>query len=479
MTLPKELSVHLVAEHAGGQGYSYALAKAIITHFLHNHGNGFTNHYEPEALRLISAYVDTVNGSKQALETHRVVELLRSQMEPTPFTVSANPSFHFIDLFAGVGGFRLAMQQLGGKCVYSSEWDRDAQQTYLANFGEMPFGDITQPAIKEFIPSGFDLLCAGFPCQPFSKGGFQQGFEDTRGTLFFDICQIVQTHKPKFLLLENVANLATHDGGNTYRVITKSLEQLGYSFPTNPIIVSPDSLGIPMLRPRVYIPCVRNDLVGKKRRVIEQFQQELEKHFVPTLQSIDSIVDHSVKGNLSDYELRVLQMWDEFYRGVDLKVIGFPVWAEYFGYEGSLEPFPKWKAGFVQKNRELYLRNKGFIDGWLKKYNHLEWCTKTHRKFEWQAGSQLQSVFDGLIQFRPSGVRVKKPDKFSTLVAMNHRQIIGPLKRRITIDEAKQLQSFPSEYRFVGKPHAGFKQLGNSVNVTVVRTIFQVLQEHF
>lgn len=479
MAVSKEYNVNSLLEQVGSE-YSLPLAQAILTHYLHNNSNGTDELYGNKGREIIEKFISkNQNAFIGSDKEHKLVEHLKAEVKNVPFPSPLNPQFHFIDLFAGVGGFRLGMQQLGGKCVYSSEWDRDAQQTYMANFGEMPFGDITQPAIKEFIPSGFDLLCAGFPCQPFSKGGFQQGFEDTRGTLFFDICQIVQTHKPKFLLLENVANLATHDGGNTYRVIAKNLKQLGYTFPLKPTIVSPDSFGVPMLRPRVYIPCVRTDLIGKKRRVIEQFQQELEKHFVPTLQSIDSIIDHSVKGSLSDYELRVLQMWDEFYQGVDIKVIGFPVWAEFFGFEGSLEQYPKWKATFIQKNRELYLRNKGFIDGWLKKYDHLEWCTKTHRKFEWQAGSQLQSVFDGLIQFRPSGVRVKKPDKFSTLVAMNHRQIIGELKRKITLDEAKLLQSFPHQNRFVGNAHKGFKQLGNSVNVTVVQTIFGVLLENF
>lgn len=479
MAVSKEYSVNSVAEQVSSS-YSLPLAQAILTHYLHNNFNGTDELYGNKGQQIIDKFISKNQNAFIGLDKEqRLIECLKAEVNNVPFPGPTNPKFHFIDLFAGVGGFRLAMQQLGGKCVYSSEWDKDAQQTYYANFGEMPFGDITQPDIKEFIPSGFDLLCAGFPCQPFSKGGFQQGFEDTRGTLFFDICQIVEKHKPRFLLLENVANLATHDQGNTYRVIARNLKHLGYTFPLKPTIVSPDSFGVPMLRPRVYIPCVRNDLAGKKRKEIEQFQQELEKHFVPTLQSIDSVIDHSVSENLSEYELRVLEMWDEFYQGVDIKVIGFPVWAEFFGFDGSVEQYPLWKATFIQKNRELYLRNQKFIDTWLEKHDRLEWCTKTHRKFEWQAGDKLQSVFQGLIQFRPSGVRVKLPDKFSTLVAMNHRQIIGKLKRKITLDEAKLLQSFPHNYRFMGNAHKGFKQLGNSVNVTVVQTIFRVLLENF
>ena len=127
----------------------------------------------------------------------------------------------------------------------------------------------------------------------------------------------------------------------------------------------------------------------------------------------------------------------------------------------------------------LYSRNRKFIDKWLKKYDHLEWCIKTHRKLEWQAGDQYKSLFDCLIQFRPSGVRVKKPDKFSTLVAMNHQQIVGKLKRKISIEESKLLQSFPAEYQLPSSNSVAMKQLGNSVNVKVIETLFSVLKSKY
>ena len=167
--------------------------------------------------------------------------------------------FKFIDLFSGIGGFRIAMESFGGECVFSSEIDKNAILVYEKNFKEKPFGDITDPKTKDKIPS-FDVLCAGFPCQPFSKGGHQKGFEDTRGTLFFDICEIVQKHNPKILLLENVANLVTHDKGNTYKVILKHLDELGYFFPNEPLILSPDEFGIPILRKRIFIPAIRKDI---------------------------------------------------------------------------------------------------------------------------------------------------------------------------------------------------------------------------
>ena len=155
-----------------------------------------------------------------------------------PFPPPAHPKFTFIDLFAGIGGFRLAMQKNGGECVFSSEWNDAARKTYSANYGEMPYGDITKQETKNLIPKSFDVLCAGFPCQPFSIAGVSKkkslgratGFEDkTQGTLFFDVCSILKQRRPKAFLLENVKNLCSHDKGNTFRVIREALDELDYS----------------------------------------------------------------------------------------------------------------------------------------------------------------------------------------------------------------------------------------------------------
>ncbi len=397
-----------------------------------------------------------------------------------PFPTPKKTTFKFIDLFAGIGGFRIALQNLGGKCVYTSEWDEKAQQTYYANFGDIPLGDITQENIKSQIPEKFDVLCAGFPCQPFSKGGFQNGFEDTRGTLFFDICEIVNKHKPPFLLLENVANLVTHDKKNTYQTILKHLDELGYYFPTKPLILSPDQFGMPILRPRIYIPCVRKDIAQKDIDFIQDFYKQIEKNFTTKIHSINTIIDTENKQeDLSDYELKVLNMWNKFYKNIDLKVIGFPIWVDFFKYNGDYTEFADWKAKFVRKNVDLYQRNKIFIDKWLYENEDLKWVKPTHRKLEWQAGTYHNDIFQGLIQFRPSGVRVKRANKFSTLVAMNHRQIIGKLKRKISLEEAKALQSFPKKYILNPLDSVALKQLGNSVNVNVVQLIFKLIKEKY
>lgn len=164
--------------------------------------------------------------------------LLFSDFFDVPFPSPQEGRFTFIDLFAGMGGFRIAMQRQGGKCVFSSEWDKYAQRTYFANFGEMPFGDITKESTKHFIPNTFDVLCAGFPCQPFSIAGVSKkkslgretGFKDkTQGTLFFDVADIINRHRPKAFYLENVKNLTSHDKGKTFRIICETLEELNYS----------------------------------------------------------------------------------------------------------------------------------------------------------------------------------------------------------------------------------------------------------
>lgn len=158
---------------------------------------------------------------------------------PFPGPQKGEGKFTFIDLFAGIGGFRMALQNLGGECVFSSEWDKYAQQTYRANYGDIPFGDITKKEIKNCIPGKFHLLCGGFPCQPFSIAGVtkknslgrKHGFEDERqGNLFFHIEEIIRDHRPKAFFLENVKNLISHDKKNTFRVIKNKLEALNYSF---------------------------------------------------------------------------------------------------------------------------------------------------------------------------------------------------------------------------------------------------------
>lgn len=209
---------------------------AVISHYVRSGNKKFKRPAFDFAYDLIEKFSD--NPKDLELEDSALQYLIGFEQN-VPFPKPANTKFTFIDLFAGIGGFRLAMQRLGGECVFSSEWDKMAQRTYNANFGEIPFGDITKEETKEWIPAKFDVLCAGFPCQPFSIAGVSKknslgrkhGFEDERqGNLFFHIAEIIERHRPKTFFLENVKNLVSHDKGNTFRVIETTLRELGYSF---------------------------------------------------------------------------------------------------------------------------------------------------------------------------------------------------------------------------------------------------------
>lgn len=210
---------------------------------------------------------------------------------PFPGPDVGTEDFTFIDLFAGIGGFRIAMQELNGLCVFSSEWDLQAQYTYKLNFGERPFGDITKKEVKKFIPQKFDILCAGFPCQPFSRAGVSarnslgiaHGFEDkNQGNLFFDILEISSRHRPKVLFLENVKNLRSHDDGNTFKAIEKMIRDIGYSFSSQIINAQTE---VPQRRERTYIVCFKDEKINfefpefngtpkKLRSILEEYVPE-------------------------------------------------------------------------------------------------------------------------------------------------------------------------------------------------------------
>ena len=172
---------------------------AAFTHYLHNHQNGVSQFYKNEAIQHVKRALEYKfpNENISPTEAEEALQFILFDLKKDiPFPEPAKPDFKFIDLFAGIGGFRIAMQSLGGKCVFTSEWDEQAKKTYEANFGEVPFGDITKEETKQFIPDGFDVLCAGFPCQAFSIAGKRGGFEDTRGTLFFDVAEIIKRKQP-------------------------------------------------------------------------------------------------------------------------------------------------------------------------------------------------------------------------------------------------------------------------------------------
>ena len=379
--------------------------------------------------------------------------------------------FKFIDLFSGIGGFHQAMSNIGGKCVLASEIDKWAIESYQLNYGIDSAHDITK--IKDEEVPQHDVLCGGFPCQAFSKAGHQLGFADkTKGTLFFEVARLLNAKHPPFVILENVRNLVSHDHGNTWQTIKETLTDLGYVLTDEPIIMSPHQLGVPQLRERVYILGIHKSL-GINHLNIDVPQRDKSSLNIYDAGIIDENPDP--KYFISEYEEQVLTCWDEFYHGIKEKVIGFPIWAFEFKQTYDISGFVKWKQDFCRKNRELYQNNKEFIDKWLKKWNNLEDFTPTHRKFEWQAGTSIDSIWEGFIQFRPSGIRVKRPDSFPALVAMVQIPIIGKYKRRLTPREAARLQSFPDTFIPNKDDHQAYKQFGNAVNVNCVEFLARQL----
>ena len=382
-------------------------------------------------------------------------------------------SFKFIDLFSGIGGFHQAMENLGGECVFASEIDAHCIETYYNNYKVNADHNVRE-VVADDIPE-HDVLCAGFPCQAFSKAGFQKGMSDTRGTLFFEIERILKHHKTKYIVLENVRNLVSHDNGNTWRTIHSHLKALGYRLTPVPIIISPHQFGIPQLRERVVILGLYDPSNADKDLEIK-FDELLSKED----NSIYSVLDDcrvDDKYYISEKEEYVLTAWDEFYKGINETVIGFPIWAEFFKDKDAEDDFPAWKKEFIKKNKSLYQSNKDFIDKWLTKYNNLDDFTPTQRKMEWQAGNKIDSLWEGVIQFRPSGIRVKTPTTFPALVAMVQIPVVGKYKRRLTVREAARLQSFPNSFIPDSDDHQAYKQFGNAVNVKVIEEAAKKLFE--
>lgn len=406
-------------------------------------------------------------------------------------------SFTFIDLFAGIGGFHAALGALGGQCVYASEWDEDAAKIYERNWNLKPDGDITLSANDEVmnVPD-HDVLVGGFPCQPFSKSGKQQGMDETRGTLFWNIAKIIKEKKPSIVLLENVRNIVGPRHIHEWNVIIKTLRDLGYRVSEQPLIISPHLInpefgGRPQARDRVFIAATRIpkgmpnfkhnvdvpnlDLVTmnwdpQKWRLVKDLP--IEKQLAST---------NKQKVNLTKSEIEWIEAWNEFVLIMrkklgDKNLPGFPIWADEWVTKQNLripKGTPEWKKNFLRKNSEFYTLNKSVLDKWLKKWNYLENFPPSRRKFEWQA-QDSKTLWETIMHFRPSGIRAKKATYVPALVAITQTSILGKHKRRITIREGARLQGFPEWFDFVDQADSiTYKQLGNGVNIGVV---FNVLK---
>ena len=394
----------------------------------------------------------------------------------------------FIDLFAGIGGFHQALKKMGADCVFASEINKDCQEIYKLNFPDtILYGDIYGCIDK--IPH-FDFLCAGFPCQPFSKAGKRKGFKDkNRGTLFFTLMKILKQHEEcKYILLENVKNLA--DNKDNWETIQSELEKLDFYVNKEPIILSPHEFGVPQIRERLFIVGIKkkyaNNIIGRKESIeLSDLNLSVKKKYIYGSKDIDNVLDKSINSSyiISKKEKDVLSMWYKFKKLTNFERVGAPIWVEYFGFKMSDKVFnafrdhngvlfsemPEWKQGFVRKNRSFYKKHKKVIDDWIIKYKVLD-MPLVWQKFEWNC-DEYEDIKNTIIQFRQSGIRVKRKNYFPTLVAINNTPIVYDDSvfdfRRITPKEASRLQSFNNSYKIINY-NSFYKQIGNSVNVKII-----------
>lgn len=402
--------------------------------------------------------------------------------------------FTFADAFAGVGGFHAALATQGGRCVWATEIDPFAAAVYERNWGHRPTRDITQQAPEggPVLVPPHDVFAAGFPCQPFSKSGFQRGVAETRGTLFRNILQVLEERRPPVVILENVRNLAGPRQRATFDTIVLSLRQVGYRVSPEPAVFSPHLLspaagGAPQVRERVFIV---GTYVGPAAAMADTdlppllTLRDVEAGWAPHSWQIDDYLDSDplIPGIerylLPQEQIEVIEVWNDFLQSVSPNdpLPTFPIWADHFEYPAKIPAdTPPWKRNFLHKNAEFYRANRHGIDIWLRRHDYLQGLAPSRRKLEWQAQDAERSLWNCVIHFRPSGVRVKKPTYLPALVAITQTSVIGSRRRRITPKEGARLQGLPDWFDFGRQPEAqSYKQLGNGVHAGVVRHVLRL-----
>lgn len=435
----------------------------------------------------------------------------------------------FVDLFAGTGGFHSALSALGHECVFACEIDEELQELYKRNFRIAPHrvhGDIRKS--KHKVPT-HDILCAGFPCQPFSKSGYQRGQKDrTRGTLFNEILDILKKHRPYHLILENVGNFERHNGGRTWRIVRESLEALGYSVrgTTHKAsgghgLVSPHHLGHPHTRERFFVVASQDALPRdpfplpdrrRKTSLADIVQSNSELHTAEREETA-----------LTQQQLDCIEHWNRLLSRLpdSVNLPSFPIWGDeigatypydvrtpfslsvralrsYVALNGEVKglsrhdllaflpsyarvrelQFPAWKIAFIRQNRtwfeEIALH---MTQQWVAT---LRSFPPSLRKFEWNCKGEVRDLWQHVLQFRPSGLRVKRYASAPALVAMTTTQvpILGPKRRFLTRIEGRRLQGFPDEHLLPQSRARAFAALGNAVHVGVVHAIAQHAFHH-
>lgn len=399
-----------------------------------------------------------------------------------------NANLKFIDLCCGIGGFHYALKNMGYECVMASDINEKCRDNYEVNHKIKPLGDLTKIDIGG-IPN-FDILCAGFPCQPFSKAGDQKGFDDKRGNIFFDICKIVKHHNPKYMILENVRNLSSHDKGNTWNVIRSKINELNYYTYEQPIILNTLYFGVPQSRERVVIMCKRKDL-GPLPKLPSISKKNKKQTSLSDI--IDDTVDNKYK--ISEKLLETEKVWNNFLilcNENNISIPKFPIWTDWWDSNGNNTSVTKYNkkltdeeneikikqmqtdfykkyTNWIDKNREFYKKYFDLLNPWLIESRKNKLWVGAVRKMEWQTGINNLNMDEVLWSPRGSGVRIKNTDYSPTLVAMASMiPIYGPKSRYLTPRECARLQSFPEEYILHNNDNISYSQFGNAVNVKMI-----------
>ena len=438
--------------------------------------------------------------------------------------VTRSESFRFVDLFAGLGGFHVALDKLEGRGVFAAEWQPMLKALYKVNFGIDAWGDLNELSSDDIIDRSVPnhhVLTAGFPCQPFSKAGDQLGFNDAnQGNLFFKVHDILRVKRPQHFILENVPNILKHDGGRTKTTIIRLLEGLGYSVDVEHF--SPHDFGIPQVRDRAYFV---GSLAG-----LDHFEWPT-KQKAPT--EIHWVLrdDAQSKRAIPEQTLRAIDMWGDFLRRspAALKLPSFPIWSMEFGatypYEDETPPgvwarrpvwglrqmgftgsfgqslecaideqifkipshanragdfhFPQWKRTFIRQNREFYQTNRSWIDPWLARWNPQDFPSSL-QKMEWNAQGEERDIDNFVLQVRASGLRIKRPTTSPSLIASTETQVpilganLTGRRRYMTPDECAELQCLGG-IQLPASDIDAYKALGNAVNAHVVKAIAERL----
>lgn len=403
----------------------------------------------------------------------------------------------FIDLFSGLGGFHQAVTRYGVEneievhCLFASEKDKLVAAVYERTYEINSLFDITEQgthdAIDESIldAGGLDFVFAGFPCQPFSHAGHQNGFDDIEsGNLFFQIRDIVERNQPTAILLENVRNLMTHDDSNTWARIRQELEELEYQ--VDVVVMSPNSIPgdniIPAIRDRAFIMCYRNDVEVDVNRffnneiqakydssIYNENQQLKQEYFIANAEDYEEAL-------LSEEKQQVLLVWQDFKERIEAtghRLIS-PLWPHYFDANIDISDEPGWKQKIINRNRLFYENNYVVYNEWYFQHQEfLDGLNQSLKKFEWNAGNDIDTVWQGIVQFRPSGVRVKRPNTLPTFVAINQTPILAMQNRFILPEEMARLYGFEGLDFGNQSLSQTYKQLGNTVSVDVVKYLIE------